>query len=74
MPNVELGTDPDVSEKMAELGVDVITEFGQTLDDWNLAIAVYRTMSHQALIEAQDQSGEPSEDAAEASLPGRSRT
>ena len=74
MPNVELGTGPDVSEKMAELGMDVITEFGETLDDWNLAIAVYRTMSRQALIEAQDQSEEPSEDAAEASLPGRSRT
>ena len=51
MPDVELRTGPDVSEKMAELGFDVIAELGETLDGWNLAIAVYRTMSRQAKLE-----------------------
>ena len=35
MPNVDVETAPDVSEKMAELGFDVITEFGGSLDDCN---------------------------------------
>jgi len=63
MPDVELGTGPDVSEKMAELGFGVITELGETLDGWNLAIAVYRTISRQANLEAQTQAEDPQPDA-----------